>query len=346
MKWLGLGFLGLVGLAFTPTWPLPQLPVVGDGPLFDSSFTAFKGMKGEIFWGAPTNQPFKELWIYSVVPQDFSGEQVSNLMALGSFNLRYEKKWHRNILTTNTEPLLFVNSSNTCDLLIVPAQGWIKYHDQFAPANRWDKTNHLHEAVQGLPDEQGAEKLGLQFLNQFGIERGDLAQKPDGHLVTFGTEEKRSYFDRATGKYIDDEVLERGIYFNRRVDGINFAGIGLGGGCEIVYGNHAKIAELRLLWRNLKPAERHEVASPNQMVQWIRQGKAVLTHKNLVNPSEVKKLTITDMSPLYMGASGEETQNLVFPFAQLEATADLGYTNVPIQLYCPILSMDAEPFVR
>lgn len=192
-----------------------------------------------------------------------------------------------------------------------------------------------------MPNDAKAEKLGLKFLKQFGIQHADLAQNAKGHLLTFGEKRTRGYFDRRRGKYVDDELIARGIFFNRRIDGVNFAGIGIGSGCEIMFGNHAKIANFKLVWRNLQPYEHRQVACPDEIIRYIRDGQAVMTHKNLVNPADVKRLTITDCSPLYMGAAGEETQDFVYPFAQLEAIASLGDTNENIQLYCPILSTNA-----
>ncbi len=307
-------------------------------PTFDHSLPQFQVHNLEMVWTAPTNQSRAVLWIYKVVPQCFSGAIVSNLMALGSLTVEDGKKWPPKISSTNTEPLLFVNRSNTCTLLMVPSQGRIEYHNEYAPANHWDKANRLHEPVIGLPTDAGVQKQGLKFLNQFGIQRPDLAQKPDGHLITFGTTETRSYFDRGRGKYVDDETISRGVFFNRRIDGINVAGIGIGGGCEIVYGNHAKLAEFKLVWRNLQPYEFRPVASPEEIMQNIREGKAVMTHKNLVNPALIQRLTITDCSLLYTGAAGNVPQDFACPFVQLEAVAKIAGTNASVQLYCPILS--------
>ena len=83
------------------------------------------------------------------------------------------------------------------------------------------------------------------------------------------------------------------------------------------------------------------MASPEAIMQKIREGKAVLTHKNLVNPAMIQSLTITDCSPLYLGASGNVSQDFVYPFAQLEAVAKIGGTNANVQLYCPILSTNS-----
>ena len=300
-----------------------------NAPNFGNEFPKFQINNPEITWAA-TNRLRPELWTYKVVPQSFSAKGISVLLHQSCFTNR--------VSANVTEQFSLVNKSNTCTLRIVPSQGWIKYWNESAPANYWDRTNHLWEQVEGLPNEVEVERLGLRLLNQFGIRREDLAQRADGHLITFGSKKSRSYFDRRTQKYIDDEVTARGIFFDRRIDGVDFAGIGLRGGCNIEFGNHEKISEFNLVWRNLQPYENYKVASQNEVIQYIREGKAVLTHKNLVNPAEVKSITITDITPLYMGASGDVSQEFVYPFAQVNGMADLGYTNVDIQLYCPVLS--------
>jgi hypothetical protein len=366
MKIFWISLINLVGwsssLAFPGGGPMPQSPPKfsdhdkpdswfsfvsaastnqlhpATGPAFGNSFPTFAVNNFKIIWAAPTNQSRTALWVCRVAPGTFSGKIVSNLMTLGSFTMHDEQKWQRKISEINNDPLLFANQSNTCNLLIVPEQGRIEYWDGYAPANHWDRTNHLWEQVAGVPDDAKVKKLGLKLLKQFGIRSTDLAQDADGHLITFRENQIRGYFDRRRGKYIDDEVIARGVNFDRRIDGINFAGIGVGGGCEIMFGNHAKIADFKLVWRNLQPYERYPVASPDEIIQKILDGQAVLTHKNIVDPADVKKLTITDCSPLYMGASGEQSQDLVYPFAKIEAVADVGNTNIEIELYCPILS--------
>ncbi len=45
-----------------------------------------------------------------------------------------------------------------------------------------------------------------------------------------------------------------------------------------------------------------------------------MTLKNLVNPAEIKTLTITDVAPFYWGTGTDEHQSIVYPFAQVNAT--------------------------
>ena len=310
-----------------------------DAPSFEN-FSGFQiPPEAGVVWAAATNTSPAALWIYKVFPQKFSVSTISNLMALGSFSWQDERRKHQNISSTNDAPLLFSNRDRTRTLTIVPDQGWIKYHDEYAPANHWDGINHLWQTVEKLPGENDIEGLALNALAPLGVSRFDLATRPASpRLLSFGEKRTRSYFDRRDGKYKEDEVILRGIYFVRKIDGVNFAGTGVAGGSRIDFGNHAKIAELEIVWRNLQPYEHRKIAGPGEIVRYIHEGKAVMTHRDNVNPTEVKKITITEVTPFYMGKRGEETQDFVYPFAQLEAIADLGTTNSPVQLYCPILS--------
>jgi hypothetical protein len=323
--------IGLIGIASATGF-------AANAPLFKESFSKFQVNNTVIHWVAPTNQLCAALWTYKVTPQHFKIVAVSNLITMGSFTMQDEQHGHRVISSSNEDTLFFFSKERVCNLTVVPPQGRIEYWDGYAAANHWDKTNHFNELVDGLPSEVQTVELGLKLLKQFGINRTDLAQKSDGHLITFGETKTRSYFDRRTQKYIDNEILTRGIFLNRQIDGVAFAGIGLGGGCEIEFGNHGKIARFNLIWRDLQPYEHYKLASRDEIAQLINDGKAVLTHKNMVNPNDVKTVTITEISPLYMGASENESQDFVYPFAKLEATAETGYTNIDIELYCPILS--------
>jgi|SRR5665213_58359 len=355
-----IGLLSLVSLAFSglplhqprpseiqvaspePLWvllmvPLPAKQLVASEPTFDNSFPRFQMAKPVVTWTA-TNKTRPMVWTYKVLPSHFPATAISNLMAAGSFTMQDEKHGHKTLSDTNKETLWFFDKKRQCNLTVVPSQGWIEYWNGGAPARMSDRSTHRPAPAVGLPDATNIEILGLQFLNQFGIQRRDLVQQADGHLLTYGEKKTRSYMDKKIDKYIDDEVYARGIFFNRRLDGLSFASIGLDGGAVIEFGNHGKISDVKMVWRNLQRYEQRTVASPDAIMQAVLDGKAVLTHKNLVKPGDVKRLTITDFSLLYMGAPAKETQNVVYPFAQLEAVADMGTNSVDIQLYCPVMT--------
>ena len=64
------------------------------------------------------------------------------------------------------------------------------------------------------------------------------------------------------------------------------------------------------------------------------------------NYSNAKKLTITKITPCYgEGVYGEtptndEPSKIIAPFAELEAVADFGNTNINVHLLSPVLATD------
>jgi hypothetical protein len=104
----------------------------------------------------------------------------------------------------------------------------------------------------------------------------------------------------------------------------------------VSFGNHAKIAELQVAWRNLTLDRKVPVASPAQIIQWVRDGKAVIDTGLAIVPFQIKKLTITRITPYYLGKDAFEVQKVVYPYAMLTATADTGFTNSVVRLSCPI----------
>jgi hypothetical protein len=300
----------------------------GEAPSLQHAGTAFLPADFEIAWSVPTNQQPKPLWVYKNVPQDFSDKAISNLMALGSFTVREKRKLPSEIMAADKDALHFRTKDETRYLTILPSRGWIEYADNSA--------DDVTKPIKGVPDDSTAQELALKLLNQIGISADELATKPNSsELLTFQEVRRLGHFDKKQGKRVE-EVNSRGIFFIRQIDGIHFAGIGVAGGFFVRFTSNAKVAELRLVWRNLQPYTKYEVASPDRIIRWIKEGKAVMPAPN-VSPSEIRKLTINQISPLYMGALGDEPQDFTYPFASLNAVADLGQTNVNVQLYCPII---------
>jgi hypothetical protein len=304
---------------------------------------AFQPVHFEIIWAAPTNKQPTALWIYRNIPQEFSTRAISNLMIMGSFTAHDARKLSDEERGIDKQGLAFSNEEETRFLGISPALGLITYQDQ--------KAGDMTKPASGVPSEAKVKKLALKFLEQIGIPQSNFAttSQKKGDLLSFKDQRTRGYFDKAKKKFVE-EADYRGIFFVRRVDGVNFAGIGVAGGFYVGFGNSGKIAKLELVWRNLQPYQRYETASPEQIMAWVKEGKAVMPYPLVnpdLNPSEISKLTIKEFSPLYKGALADEPQEFTFPFAQLNCIASVGKTNVNLQLYCPILSTKtATPAAR
>lgn len=294
----------------------------------------FQPVHFEIVWAAPTNTQPKVLWIYKNIPQEFSARMISNLMALGSFTMRDVKRLSDEDRAIDKMGLAFSNEEETRWLAISPTLGLIEYRDE--------KANDMMRPVEGVPSDAKVEKLALGLLEKIGIPSSDFATKSpkNNDLLAFGTSGTRGHFDQKKKKLVK-EIDSRGIFFIRRVDGVNFAGIGVAGGFYVQFASQGKVAHLKLVWRNLQPYQRYEIASPEQIIAWIKEGKAVMPYPLIspdLNPSKISKLTIKDFSALYKGALADEPQEFTFPFAQLDCVASVEKTKVNLQLYCPILS--------
>jgi len=311
---------------------LPFLLVNAGEPLPQGR--AFQPAHLEIVWSAPTNKQAAALWIYRNIPQDFSARTISNLMTLGAFTLDDKKTLSDEDRAMDKHGIAFANEKEKRYLGISPALGLVEYQDQ--------KAEDMTKPIRGLPSEAKVERLALKYLKQIGIPISEFATKSEKGvaLLSFRDQKTRGYFDKANKKFVQ-EVDCRGISFVRRVAGVNFAGIGVAGGFYVSFGNSGRIAKLELVWRKLEPYQRYEIASPEQTVAWIKEGKALMPYP-LMNPDlnagEISRLTIKDFSPLYKGALADEPEEFTFPFAKLDCVARVGKTNVNLQLYCPILS--------
>ena len=127
----------------------------------------------------------------------------------------------------------------------------------------------------------------------------------------------------------------RGVFFVRRIDGIDFSGIGPLGGVHISFGNNNKIADLEIVWKGLVPFELHHTSSSDQLLKAIRDGQAKW-QSPAPNPQAIKKITITEAMLFYRGVEGDSEENFLEPFALLATSVDYGYTNQIANLECPM----------
>ena len=297
------------------------------------SFAESSPLEGEpfrpaapVFWAAPTNDLPTTLMVYKVVPQQFSKEVMSNILAITSFKPRALK------LSPDKKTMHWEDNRGGAmrrRLTISPALGWIDYLDTKAVEI---STN----AAKGVPSFEEVERLALEYCRRLGGDTNQLAMHP-----TSRTYNHRTLFNKKGGDMILEDVTARGIMVTRQVDGIRFAGSSGRGGLYIEFANQSKLHALTMNWRNLQPHQRHKTANPNAIVAWVAAGKAVEPNP-AEDASQARKLTITKITPYYLGEVGGAPQDLVLPFAQLEVVADLEGTNkATLVLHCPII--DAKP---
>lgn len=278
----------------------------------------------EIIWNVPTNHLPSSVLVYKIIPQNFAPVVVSNLMALGSFTM----KDRLNIKGQPPFSVYFKNKDGTRQLGVVPTFGFIYYYDSNAQAKG-------RETPVGVPSEKEVYQLGLEYIQKLGIDRSQLATVGDStELRAVKNLERGGWFDKKNGTNVE-QIYMRGVFFIRRVNGIDFDGIAHGG-VHFEFGNHGKISRLEVLWKGLEPYELHSTLNANQLIEELRSGKG-----KWLPPSPgpmVKKITIYEVEPLYRGIrEDDEEHKFLEPYMRLETYVDNGSTNIVADFDCPII---------
>jgi hypothetical protein len=289
--------------------------VAAEGPSTNGRPLGAKGP--EVVWSAPTNGWPDAVWVYKVRPQQFPPAVVSNLMALAPFTTADRRKSP----PYKDKGTMFFGIPGDKYLALRPTLGYVEYHDPKAAA-----VSQLQPVV-GVPNERETTQLGLKCLRLAGIDVSQLATKPgssdlDLHweLDTLGyTDEKTKEEITLTNKY--------GVIFNRRVDGIRMGGKGLWGGVWICFGNHGKVADLKISWRNIEPYQLRPFPSPEEVTLMLKDGRTFWPGGEAAR-RRVRKITVLKATPEYVAKYCDEPEDFVCPHVRLEVAAD-AETNTP-----------------
>jgi hypothetical protein len=290
---------------------------------------AFTQTNVPIIWEAPIHNLPSKLWIYRASPAKVSPDTISNLVALGAFTEKDRKK-----VPDYPHLIVYDNSSKKIFLRIDPNWAFISYRDSSA-----DDSN----ITEGVPDERQAFQIATNWLLKLGIDRNQLVKSPSGKDLKFYGSPGMSYLYSREGNApaYATNIFVYGITFKRSLDGAEIIGGTAYGGYSIQIGNHAKISNILVSWRNYKHDKCYPIASRKTLLKWIHEGKAVCwSGDQLIDWSSIKKITITKATPLYYSEAYDENdapQNIAYPFAELEAQADTGATNLTFNFYCPII---------
>lgn len=296
-----------------------------DGPPFSA-----QGIN--IVWQAPSNRWPTNIWVYKVVPQNFPPATVSNLMAIGGFTKKDKTHVEGQPPFKDKRLMYFANEEKTRHLGIFPPLGYLYYRDDEATTRGRDRAKRV-------PSETEAVELALQYADKLSIPRPELVNKEDGSgLYVARTVDTRSWTDKATQEQVK-EVIRRGVSFIRQVDGIPLTGIGTDGGFSIAFTVEGKVASLELIWRRFERHKLQRVSSPAEIVERIKQGQAKVHPFHSSSLNGAKKLTISKVTPFYLGADGETQQDFMYPFASLEGEIEfVDGRKTGIALKCQILA--------
>ena len=292
------------------------------GTFTNESPAGFNSQNVEVIWSADSSNHWPEnLWVYKVIPQEFSPAVISNLMALGPFTMK-DKTDSSGLFALDKKAVCFQDKSDVLHWLeILPTLGYVKYYHQNAEAKAVSAIKDVPEPAVGVPNQEETTRLGLKYLRLFGIDSSQLATKPGTNDLDLHWETQTTgWNDQKTFKEID-ETNVFGVIFLRWIDGLKIRGL-FRGGMDISFGNHAQVFQLEICWRNLQPYELHDCPLPEQVIQWIKDGQVRLRAVRGRLPKNIRKLTITGAEFFYDGKLGNEPMDFVFPFADFTATAE------------------------
>ena len=304
-------------------------PACAVGPQLEEMGHPFKNNDLAVEWRLPTSLP-ASLNSYKVGTVKWSSQFLSNIVALGEFKspqmilgqLAPALKGH-DVMVTDDAPQ---NSRKT--IVANPSRGRIYLVQEGVKALPRD-------AVEGVPTEERVLESALSLLAMLGISKDELRRKPNtGDIFVMRDVTTHTRRDKATGT-MSKRVIARGAFLFRQVDGIGIAGRGMCGGLHINYGNHGRIAELELVWRNIHSSRSVPTVDTNQLAKWLRQGKGAIETEE--DPSAITGLTITNATVFYFGNNGSDYQSRMLPFVNLGAIAEVGGKSVNVSVNAPIV---------
>lgn len=263
-----------------------------------------------ISWEAPATGLPLALNIYKVVPKNFPIATVTNLIGMAEFKEPGKVLAILKVASEGKEAV-YQEPGTKKFLGFYPASGSIIY------------LNHAvvpepGQVIENIPTEQQALDLALKILPQVGIERNELALRKDGELEIRRGLRRITRHEKQTKKKIE-EIVARDVMINRRLHGVNFEGVGLGGGIEIRFGNDAKAGSLRTVWRKLEPFKQVTVPDAQALTQMLKSGKAVVDGSEA---AKAGKIQIKSVTVYYFEKWWGEPQSFVYPYITLEAITD------------------------
>lgn len=297
---------------------------------FDEKGYPFYSKKIEFVWAAPTNQLPATLRVFKPVPTKFSGNVVSNLVTLSGFTDqdRTSKTYTGEKLSKDV--LAFRSRDERSSLTIAPGG----FANLYSP----DLTD-FKKPLEKVPDQKRAYELGLSILKQLEIPADQLIAKEGQQLKAWFYPGTRGYFDKAKKEFVEEPNV-MGIDFRRKVDGIYCFGQNI----HIQFENREKITQLEVNWTELQPVKTWPIASSEQMISWIKEGRARVqslegpTGARWIKVADIKKVTIREVSLYYDAGDREGATHFFYPYATLKAEAELGPGDKEtFWLFCPVI---------
>jgi hypothetical protein len=297
---------------------------------FDEKGYPFYSKKIEFVWTAPTNQLPATLRVFKPVPSKFSANVISNLIRLSGFTDQDRTFKTYTGEKFSKDVLAFRSQDERSSLTIAPG-GFVNLYNP--------DLSDFKKPLEKVPDQKRAYELGLSILQQLEIPTNQLITKEDGQLKAWFYPGTRGCFDKTKGEFVTEPNV-MGVEFRRKVDGI----YRIRQHIHIQFENQEKITQLELHWADLQPVNTWPIASPEQIISWIKEGRARAQslegpmEARWINVADIKKVTIQEVTIYYDAGDDEEASHYFYPYATLKAEAELSADDKEtIWLFSPII---------
>lgn len=303
------------------------------GLQFDSIYEPFYSKRIEILWAANTEHLPSEFRVFRRVRKDFPSQVVSNLMALGPFTESDRRKPDSGLIGRSSPWQVYALENASRYLSFRPDTGMAFFGDD----------SELDGGGE-VPDRDRTAELAIEMLDRFGVQKADLykdenAQGPARYFM----EHSGSGFDKSAGKLVH-RVFARGVVFTCAINGVQATGLGAGE-MRFEFAGSSKLRKVELFDPGLRTVGRFRAATQDQIIQWIREGRARVgsyetTGQRRVNVAEIRKLTIKGVEPAYFFPQVDERGwREIYPYLRLAAEATISETDVEdVYLACPAVS--------
>ena len=270
----------------------------------------------DVHWDAPSMKLPPQIWVYHILPNSFSPDVISNVMELCSFT-------EKDKIKQTGDGMTFQNHDDSRILQISAPSANIHYEIK---EHNYGPTN----LAVGVPKMSQLPGLTTNLLEKFQI--------PISAVTGYFQTDKFNMWEPLTEYFVHGTIITniefRGVNCRRTVDGMPVVG---GDGVGLRFGEHGEINKISVHWHNLERHKSYPAVSQKNVVDFLRQGKAVqgLVPVNFgyIDWSTVKSVRIEKVWPSYR----PENTGWLYPYLALWTTVETPRGNVDVEIDCPII---------
>lgn len=207
-----------------------------------------------VLWDVPEKQFPSDVWVYRLLPNDYSPGVISNVMNLCSVT-------EKDKIKQTADGFGFRKPKGIGELYFYFPTGTIQYET----AERSYGPTNLAIAV---PTMSELPELSSKILRQIDI--------PLSAVTGYFETDKFNLWEPLTLYFVTHTTITniefRAVKFRRTVDGIPIVA---GDGGSIYFGEHAQLNKFSITWHNLEQYKLYPTVSRKTVTDFLRQGKAI-----------------------------------------------------------------------